>query len=247
MNTRQITRQIFGNIMNNNNIAVVLLSGGMDSATVLAIAREDGHAVCSLAFDYGQRHAVELELAAHQARVQGVLRHLVLPLDLRAIGGSALTDDLEVPKDEPRGDGVPVTYVPARNAVFLSLGLAWAEVLGARALFLGANQVDFSGYPDCREEFLQAFERMANLATRMGTEGRPIRVLAPLLHLGKADIIRRGLALGVDYAHTLTCYDPLPGGPGPGALACGRCAACRLRLRGFAEAGWPDPAAYQAR
>ncbi len=223
------------------DLAVVLLSGGMDSATVLAIAREEGFSVCSLAFDYGQRHRFELELAAHQARAQGALRHMVLQVDLRAIGGSALTDDLAVPKEAP-GEGVPVTYVPARNAVFLSLGLAWAEVLGARAIFVGANQVDYSGYPDCRGEFLRAFEAMANLATRAGTEGRPFQVRAPLLELGKADIIRRGLALRVDYGKTLTCYDP-----GPGGLACGQCPACRLRLRGFAEAGVPDPAPYAAR
>jgi 7-cyano-7-deazaguanine synthase len=225
-----------------NKLAVVLLSGGMDSATVLAIARQEGFSVCSLAFDYGQRHALELELAAHQARVQGVLRHLVVPLDLRAIGGSALTDDLEVPKGEPRAGDIPVTYVPARNTVFLSVALAWAEVLGAQDIFIGANQVDFSGYPDCRAEFLQAFERMANLATRMGAEGRPVRIRAPLLDLGKADIIRRGRALGVDYGRTLTCYDPAPG-----ALACGLCPACRLRLRGFAEAGLVDPAPYVLR
>jgi 7-cyano-7-deazaguanine synthase len=153
-----------------------------------------------------------------------------------------LTDDLEVPKGEPRQGDIPVTYVPARNAVLLSVALAWAEALGAQDIFVGANQVDFSGYPDCRAEFLQAFERMANLATRMGTEGRPIHIRAPLLELGKADIIRRGLALGVDYARTLTCYDPAPGG-----LACGLCPACRLRLRGFAEAGLADPAPYARR
>ncbi len=219
--------------------AVVLLSGGMDSATCLAIARSEGFEVYTLAFDYGQRHQFELQMAARQARAFGAREHRVVAVDLRGIAPSALTADLEVPKDRaPRG--IPPTYVPARNAIFLSMGLAWTEVLGARDLFIGVNQVDFSGYPDCRSEFVQAFERMANLATRMGTEGRPVRIRAPLLTLGKAGIIRKGLDLGVNYADTHTCYDPDPGG-----LACGRCSACSLRLAGFEALGMKDPARYR--
>ncbi len=219
--------------------AVVLLSGGMDSATCLAIAAAEGYAVHSLAFDYGQRHGFEVQMAARQARAFGAREHLVLNLDLRRIARSALTGDLAVPKDQVPA-GIPATYVPARNTIFLSLGLAWAEVLGARDLFIGVNQVDYSGYPDCRREFVAAFETMANLATRSGVEGRPIRIRAPLQDLDKADIIRRGLELGVDYANTHTCYDPAEQG-----LACGRCPACLLRLKGFEALGVRDPARYE--
>jgi len=219
--------------------AVVLLSGGMDSATCLAIAASQGHACHTLAFDYGQRHRVELEMAARQAKAFGARVHRVIRVDLAALGGSALTGDGEVPRRDP-GDRIPPTYVPARNAVFLSLGLGWAEVLGASDLFIGANQVDYSGYPDCRRAFLEAFERMANLATRAGTEGQPLRIRAPLLDMGKAAIIRRGMELGVDFKSTHTCYHPDAQG-----LACGLCPSCRLRLGGFAEAGLDDPLAYQ--
>ncbi len=219
--------------------AVVLLSGGMDSTTCLALAASQGRAVYSLAFDYGQRHRFELQLAARQARAFGVREHRVVRLDLAGIARSALTDAaIAVPKHEPPG-GVPPTYVPARNAVFLSLGVAWAEVLGAGELFIGVNQVDYSGYPDCRGDFVAAFERMANLATRSGTEGRPLRVRAPLLDMDKAAIIRLGLELGVDYAQTHSCYDPTGDG-----LACGACPACRLRLQAFAALGRADPARY---
>jgi 7-cyano-7-deazaguanine synthase len=222
--------------------AVVLLSGGMDSATVAAIARADGFAVHALSFRYGQRHAVELDAARRVAAAVGAVRHEIVTIDLRAFGGSALTDDLEVPRDRPLdeiGGKVPVTYVPARNTIFLSFALAWAETLGAVDLFIGANALDYSGYPDCRPEYIEAFERLANLATRAGTEGRRFRVHAPLLALNKRQIVERGLALGVDFAHTITCYDPTPDG-----AACGRCDACRLRLKGFREAGLTDSAPY---
>jgi 7-cyano-7-deazaguanine synthase len=225
---------------NKDNIAVVLLSGGMDSATCLAIATSEGYRCHTLAFDYGQRHRIELEMAARQASAFRSLQHLVVKVELDKFGGSALTGTQTVPKTAAAPAGqVPVTYVPARNTVFLSLGLAWAESLGAHHLFIGANQVDFSGYPDCRGAFLQAFEAMANLATRLGTEGRPLRVLAPLLDLSKAQIILRGLALGVDFAATHTCYDPTPPG-----RSCGLCPSCRLRLKGFADAGVKDPLPY---
>jgi 7-cyano-7-deazaguanine synthase len=224
---------------------VVLLSGGLDSATTLAIARAQGFAVHALSFRYGQRHAVELDAAAAVAKFLGAVRHVVADIDLRVFGGSALTSDLEVPKDRSDGEigaGVPVTYVPARNTVFLAYALAFAEVSGASDIFIGANAVDFSGYPDCRPEFIRAFEAMANLATRSAVEeGKRITIHAPLVSLGKAEIIRRGLELGVDYALTSTCYEPDADG-----AACGRCDACRLRLRGFAEAGAADPARYQA-
>lgn len=223
--------------------AVVLLSGGMDSATVAAIARADGFDVYALSFRYGQRHAVELEAAARIATAVGVTRHLIVDADLRAIGGSALTSDLAVPTDRNPtaiGHDIPITYVPARNTIFLSFALGWAEVLGATDIFIGANAVDYSGYPDCRPEYLAAFERLAALATRAGVEGVPLRVRAPLLSMSKADIIRRGLELGVDYALTVSCYDASPAGEG-----CGRCDACLLRLRGFAEAGARDPARYR--
>ena len=223
--------------------AVVLLSGGMDSTTA-AIAQREGFDVHALSVRYGQRHAVELEAARHVARRLGIRQHVVIDLDLRAFGGSALTADLPVPKDTPLGDigaRIPATYVPARNTIFLSLALAWAETLGARDLFLGANALDYSGYPDCRPEYLEAYARMAGLATRAGVEGAPLTIHTPLLQLTKAEIIARGLALGLDFGITSTCYDPAADG-----AACGRCEACLLRLKGFEEAGVPDPARYQA-
>ncbi|KJS76491.1 MAG: 7-cyano-7-deazaguanine synthase [Comamonadaceae bacterium BICA1-1] len=222
--------------------AVVLLSGGLDSATVLALARERDFAVCALSFDYGQRHAHELNAARAQAQAQGVRRHITVPVDLRAFGGSALTDQaIEVPKQrtlqEMAQEGIPLTYVPARNTVFLSLALAWAETLGSCDIFIGVNALDYSGYPDCRPAFIQAFEAMANLATRAGVEGtRRLRIHAPLQHLSKAEIVREALRLGVDLAHTCSCYDP-----GPQGQPCGACDACLLRAKGFAEVGCPDP------
>ena len=221
--------------------AVVLLSGGLDSATTLAIARSEGYECYALSFEYGQRHAREVDSARVVAAALGAKEHLVLPLCLRAIGGSALTADIEVPKGrspDAIAAGVPITYVPARNTIFLSHALAWAEVLGAADLFIGVNVLDASGYPDCRAEFIAAFERLATLATRAGVEGRSrFRVHAPLIALTKAEIIRRGTALGVDYALTWTCYDPQPD-----TRACGLCDACLLRAKGFAEAALPDPA-----
>ena len=223
--------------------AVVLLSGGLDSATTLALAKQEGFLPYSLSIDYGQRHRVELESAARVARAQGVQQHTVVRMDLRAIGGSALTAEIDIPKDRPLpsiGEGIPITYVPARNTVFLGLALGHAEVVGAFDLFIGANAVDYSGYPDCRPEFLAAFEQLANLATKAAVEGRGrFRIHAPLLHLSKAEIIRLGSGLGVDYALTVSCYDPDSAGH-----ACGRCDSCRLRLRGFEEAGLKDPAPY---
>lgn len=214
----------------------------MDSATTAAIAREEGFEVCALSVRYGQRHVVELEAARRVAAALGVARHVVIELDLRAFGGSALTSDIPVPKDTPPariGTGIPATYVPARNTIFLSLALAWAETLEARDIFIGANALDYSGYPDCRPEYIASFERMANLATRAGVEGAAIRIHTPLIALGKADIVRRGLELGVDFGLTSTCYDPAPDG-----AACGHCEACLLRLKGFAEAGERDPVRY---
>ena len=218
--------------------AVILLSGGLDSATVLAIAREAGYACHTLSLDYGQRHHAELAAAARVAASLGAVEHRVLKLGLGDIGGSALTDaSIAVP--ESPTEGIPVTYVPARNTVMLALALAWAEVLGSRDLFIGVNAVDYSGYPDCRPEFIAAFEHMANLATRAGVEGARLRVHAPLQHLSKAQIIQRGLALGVDYAQTVSCYQADADG-----LACGRCDSCRLRREGFRAAGIPDPTRY---
>jgi len=230
--------------------AVVLLSGGLDSATCLAMARAEGFACHALSFDYGQRHAGELEAARLVASRMGAASHRVIQVDLAQLGGSALTDpELEVPldrDDQQLEAGIPITYVPARNTVFLSYALALAEVLPARDIFIGVNAVDYSGYPDCRPAFVEAFERVANLATRVGTEGgdhgRGIRIRAPLQRLSKGEIIREGLALGVDYGVTRSCY-----APAPGDLACGRCDACTLRLRGFAEAGAEDPAPYMER
>lgn len=223
--------------------AVVLLSGGLDSTTVLAVALRDGFDVAALSVRYGQRHAAELDAARVIAQRMGVARHEIVDLDLRSFGGSALTADIPVPKDSDERDigaGIPITYVPARNTVFLALALAFAETLGAADIFIGVNALDYSGYPDCRPAFIEAFERLANLATKAGVDGTTrFRIHAPLLHLSKADIIALGVSLGVDYSGTCTCYDPLPTG-----LACGRCDACLLRLRGFEAAGMRDPIAY---
>ncbi len=224
--------------------AVVLLSGGLDSATALAVTKRDGFEVAALSVDYGQRHRVELEMATELAAAFGVADHRTVTLDLRAIGGSALTSTIDVPKDRPTeamGAGVPVTYVPARNTILLGVALGFAEVVGAFDLVIGANVLDYSGYPDCRPEFLGAFEQLANLATQAGVEGRgKFRVRAPLLHLKKSEIIRLGTELGVDYALTLSCYDPDTDG-----RACGRCDSCQLRRSGFMEAGVVDPTRYQ--
>jgi 7-cyano-7-deazaguanine synthase len=221
--------------------AVVLLSGGLDSATVLAIAKADGYEPYALSFRYGQRHSVELDAARRVADVLGAVRHVIADIDLRTFGGSALTDDIAVPHHASAaelGPEIPVTYVPARNTVFLSFALAWAETLGAQDVFIGVNALDYSGYPDCRPEFIAAFENLANLATKAGVEGRQrLRVHAPLIELTKAQIIERGLALGVDYALTHSCYDPDQAG-----RACGTCDSCLLRGRGFAELGLADPA-----
>jgi 7-cyano-7-deazaguanine synthase len=225
--------------------AVVLLSGGMDSTTTAAIALGEGFDVHALSVRYGQRHAVELEAARRVAERLGIRRHVIIDLDLRAFGGSALTADVPVPKDTPLaeiGARIPSTYVPARNTIFLSLALAWAETLGAHDIFLGANALDYSGYPDCRPEYLEAYARMADLATRAGVEeGAHLRIHTPLLRLTKAEIVTRGVALGLDFGITSTCYDPAADG-----AACGRCEACLLRLKGFEQAGLPDPARYQA-
>ncbi|AAM37982.1 7-cyano-7-deazaguanine synthase QueC [Xanthomonas citri pv. citri] len=217
--------------------AVVLLSGGMDSAAVIALAQEQGFAVYALSVRYGQRHTSELDAAARVAAAQGVIAHKVVDVDLRSIGGSALTDDIEVP--DAGGDGIPVTYVPARNTIMLSLALGWAEVIGANDLFCGVNAVDYSGYPDCRPEFVRAFEVLANLATKAGVEGAGLRVHAPLQFLSKADIVREGVRLGVDFGVTVSCYRADADG-----RACGHCDACRLRAAGFADAGIPDPTHY---
>jgi 7-cyano-7-deazaguanine synthase len=226
--------------------AVLLLSGGLDSTTMLAHAVHLGHDVHAMTFRYGQRHVFEIEAARRVAQAYGVSDHVVVDIDLRTFGGSALTADIDVPKDrstDAMAHGIPITYVPARNTIFLSFCLAWAEVLGATDIFIGVNALDYSGYPDCRPEYIEAYERMANLATRRGVEGEvPLSIRTPLLHLTKREIVEMGLALGVDYSITLSCYDP-----GPGAEACGHCDACRLRLKGFAEAGHEDPASYQAR
>lgn len=227
--------------------AVVLLSGGLDSAVTLAAARADGFDCHALSFDYGQRHRHELAAAGRVAAQLGAKEHRILALDLRAIGGSALTDDIEVPKSDAAGadsnaasqPAIPVTYVPARNLVFLSLAAAYAETLGATDLFIGVNAVDYSGYPDCRPEFIRSFEATVNLATKAGVEGARFRVRTPLIELTKAEIIRRGHDLGVDFALTHSCYDPSPEG-----LACGRCDSCRIRRRGFEEANLPDPTRY---
>ena len=228
--------------------AVCLLSGGMDSAVSLAEARREGFERFALSFDYGQRHRIELDAAARVARSLGAVEHRVVRIDLSAIGGSALTDAIEVPKDrtiEAMSSTVPPTYVPARNTVFLAVALGWAEGIGARDLYLGVNAVDYSGYPDCRPEFLEAFERLARVATVAGAErGERFEIRAPLLRMSKADIVRRGVELGVDFALTHSCYDPVT--KGERVEACSRCDACRLRLRGFADAGVAAPARYAA-
>ena len=223
--------------------AVVLLSGGLDSATVLAVARQEGFACHALSIAYGQRHAVELTAARRVAAALGVAEHRVMHLDLRALGGSALTADVPMPVDRSEGEmadgGIPITYVPARNTIFLSLALAYAEVIGAFDLFIGVNSVDYSGYPDCRPEFIEAFRAVADLATKAGVEGGHFAIHTPLIDLPKADIIRLGASLGLDYGMTHSCYDPTPDG-----AACGRCDSCRIRAGGFAAAGMPDPTRY---
>ena len=217
----------------------MLISGGLDSATVLAIARNSGHRCFALSFDYGQRHRVELEAASRVARALGAAEHRVLELPIGDLGGSALTDERIAVPEQP-GSGIPATYVPARNTVFLACALGYAEVLGSRDIYIGVNAVDYSGYPDCRSEFIAAFERLANLATRAGVEGGKIRIHAPLIEQSKAEIIRRGVALGVDYSMTISCYQPDIAG-----LACGRCESCRLRRAGFDQAGMADPTRYR--
>ena len=229
----------------NSRTAVVLLSGGLDSATAMAIAKSEGFLPSAISFRYGQRHATELDAARNVARSQGVSRHIVVDIDLAQFGGSALTADIAVPKKSSAdeiGADIPITYVPARNTVFLSLALAWAETLGAGDIFLGVNALDYSGYPDCRPEYIAAFERMANLATKGAVEKTtPVKLHTPLIHLTKAQIIRRGLDLGVDYSLTRSCYDPDTSG-----AACGRCDSCLLRQKGFAENGVKDPIRYMA-
>jgi 7-cyano-7-deazaguanine synthase len=220
--------------------AVVLYSGGLDSTTCMAIARADGFEAYAMSFAYGQRHAVELDKARAYAPKIGAASHQVMQINLRQFGGSALTADLAVPKDQSSEDDIPITYVPARNTIFLSFALGWAEVLGAFDIFIGVNALDYSGYPDCRPEFISAFENMANLATKAGVEGdQPYTIHTPLIQLSKAEIILTGLDLGVDYSLTHSCYDPTPTG-----LSCGRCDSCRLRLKGFREAGVEDPIEY---
>jgi 7-cyano-7-deazaguanine synthase len=223
--------------------AVVLLSGGLDSTTALAIASAEGFEIYAISFQYGQRHALEIESARKVAAAAGVAKHLVVDFDMRSIGGSALTDQIEVPKDRLDNEaaaGIPVTYVPARNTIFLSFALAWAETLSAEDIFIGVNALDYSGYPDCRPEYIESFERMANLATKAGVEERlRLKIHAPLIEMTKAQIIKTGLELGVDYSLTHSCYDPTREG-----LACGRCDSCLLRLKGFAEAGARDPLPY---
>jgi len=219
--------------------AVILSSGGLDSTTAMAVAVNEGYEIYSLSFNYGQRHAVELKAAQKVAKAFHVRKHLVLNIDLAKIGGSALTDDIDVPKcrsEDKMQQGIPVTYVPARNTIFLSCALAWAEIIGAKDIFIGVNAIDYSGYPDCRPEFIKAFEYMANLATKAGVQGRlKLKIRTPLIHLSKAEIIKKGIELGVDYGITHSCYDPSPEG-----RACGKCDSCILRKKGFEEAGIPD-------
>lgn len=220
--------------------AVALLSGGLDSMVAAGIARESGYSLLALTVDYGQRHRIELEAAARIAAALGAERHIVLPLDLRPFGGSALTADIAVPKSG-LGDDIPVTYVPARNTIFLSLALGWAEAAGASDIYIGVNALDYSGYPDCRPDFIAAFERLAALATKAGDEGRGFRIATPLLHMSKARIVREADRLGLDAALSWSCYDPAPDG-----RHCGLCDSCRLRSKGFEEAGLPDPTRYAA-
>jgi 7-cyano-7-deazaguanine synthase len=229
--------------MTNGKKAVVLSSGGLDSTTAMAIAKQEGFDIYSLSFLYGQRHSLELDAAAKVSDFLGAIKHLVIEIDLKTIGGSALTDNtIEVPKsrnEADMSDGIPATYVPARNTIFLSYALAWAEVLPAYDIFIGVNAVDYSGYPDCRPEYIEAFEHMANLATKVGADGHAIKIRAPLSNLTKAKIIKKGIALGIDYSITHSCYDPSPDG-----LACSQCDSCLLRKKGFKEAGIKDPTKY---
>ena len=218
--------------------AVILLSGGLDSVTALAIAKAEGYECFTISFDYGQRHKTELFAAENLAKKPGVASHKVIQIDLRAIGGSALTDDIDVPETEQQG--IPITYVPARNTVFLSIALGWAEVLNAEAIFVGVNAVDYSGYPDCRPEFIDAFEKLANLATKSAVEGSAIYIKAPLMHLSKSEIVKRGTELGIDYSETVSCYQADAQG-----RACGQCDSCRFRRQGFIDAGLADPTRYQ--
>nr|WP_294810619.1 7-cyano-7-deazaguanine synthase QueC [uncultured Sphingomonas sp.] len=221
-----------------DSVAVALISGGLDSMVSAARAREDGHRLLALSIDYNQRHHVELAAARRIAQVLGAERHVVLPLDLRAFGGSALTAEIDVPK-QGVGDDIPVTYVPARNTIFLSLALGWAEAAGARDIYIGVNALDYSGYPDCRPEFIAGFEKLAEIATKAGVEGAPFRIRAPLQEMTKADIVREAARLGLDAGMSWSCYDPAPG-----SLHCGLCDSCRLRSKGFEEAGIPDPTRY---
>ena len=233
-----------GAMIENGTKAVVLLSGGLDSATTAAIARERGFKLFALTFRYGQRHEIEADAAQRVAAAVGVTRHVFETIDLRAFGGSALTDTLDVPKASSTdgiGRGIPVTYVPARNTIFLAFALAYVETIGASDIFIGVNAVDYSGYPDCRPEFIAAFERLAGIATKAGVEGANIRIHAPLIDMSKADIVREGTRLGVDFSLTHSCYDPSPAG-----LACGRCDSCLLRRQGFAQVGIPDPIDYES-
>ncbi|UZK66025.1 7-cyano-7-deazaguanine synthase QueC [Sphingomonas sp. M1-B02] len=223
-----------------DSVAVALISGGLDSMVSAARAREDGHRLLALSIDYNQRHQVELAAARRIAALLAAERHVVLPLDLRAFGGSALTAEIDVPKGGVGAD-IPITYVPARNTIFLSLALGWAEAAGARDLYIGVNALDYSGYPDCRPEFIEGFEKLADLATKAGVEGEPFRIRAPLQHMTKADIVREALRLGLDAGISWSCYDPAPGG-----VHCGLCDSCRLRAKGFEEAGVPDPTRYAA-
>ena len=226
----------------NRGKAVLLLSGGLDSTTLLALASSEGYAIHALSFRYGQRHSAEIAAARKIAGRYGVVQHVVTDIDLRVFGGSALTSDIEVPKDRPVNEEIPVTYVPARNTIFLSFALAWAEVIGASDIFIGVNALDYSGYPDCRPEFIAAFQEMARLGTRAGVEGTSqVTIRTPLIELSKKEIIQLGLSLGVDYSLTTSCYDP-----GPDGEACGHCDACQLRLKGFEEAGSTDPVRYAA-
>jgi 7-cyano-7-deazaguanine synthase len=221
-----------------DSVAIALISGGLDSMVSAARAREEGHRLLALSIDYTQRHHVELAAARRIAQTLGAERHVVLPLDLRAFGGSALTAEIDVPK-EGVGDDIPVTYVPARNTIFLSLALGWAEAAGARDIYIGVNALDYSGYPDCRPEFIRGFEQLAELATKAGVEGQPFHIRAPLQDMTKADIVREGMRLGLDLGMSWSCYDPAPG-----SLHCGLCDSCRLRAKGFEEAGVPDPTGY---
>ncbi len=230
--------------MSKDKKAIVLLSGGLDSTTAMAVARSEGYEIFGLSFRYGQRHALEIESAQRVAEVLGAKKHLIIDIDLTIIGGSALTeltDNIKIPKDRKEGEigeKIPVTYVPARNTIFLSYALAWAEVIGVSDIFIGVNAIDYSGYPDCRPEYIEAFEHMANLATKAGIEGKSkLKIRTPLIHLTKAEIIRKGIELGVDYSITHSCYDPSPEG-----RVCGRCDSCLLRKKGFMEAGVADPA-----